>query len=410
MSNWQALGIRPTDILLPRKEYLNQLWPVVALDQYTSQPEIWLEAEQQIGDQPSTLRLIVPEAFLAQTEARSQAVASTMADYLNRGIFDRLPNSFILVERSTQSGKRLGLMLAIDLEAYDYAPGSSSLIRATEQTVLDRIPPRLKVREQSAIELPHVMLLVDDPEDSVLGPLYELRDQLPERYDIPLLMQGGSIRGWQIAGEKEQASIAAALTALKQRLQPGELLYAVGDGNHSLAAAKASWEKQKAKLSEKEQQDHPARFSLVELVNLHSPALLFEPIHRLAFHTDRQRMLSVLAPLQPVEDKQSPDIVLIGREGDLPLHLPGADGHLIVDSVQQLLDKAELPLDYVHGKEALRSIALREQGTGILMPDFPKDQLFPTVQRDGRLPRKTFSMGEANEKRFYLEARRIRPS
>lgn len=408
MRNWQALGIRPTEILLPKPSYLNRHWPVVACDQYTSQPELWMAVDREIGEAPSTLRLIVPEAFLEETEERSQAVARAMADYLQKELFRPLPESFVLVERSTQSGSRVGLMLAIDLEEYDYAPGSRSLIRATEQTVLDRIPPRLKVREQAEIELPHVMLLIDDPEDRVLGPLYAARSRLPLLYDIPLLMQGGQVRGWQVAPGSEQDGLADALAALKAGLSQDEFLYAVGDGNHSLAAAKAGWEKQKSGLSADERLQHPARYALVELVNLHSPALLFDPIHRLAFGTDRGRMLSVLQPLKPVEDAQAPDIRLIGAEGELPLRLTATEGRLVVDAVQQLLDEAKLPLDYVHGLDALREIALREHGTGILMPDFPKDQLFTTVQRDGRLPRKTFSMGEANEKRFYLEARRIR--
>lgn len=405
--DWQPLGIAPADILLPREAYLNPHWPVVALDQYTSQPEIWQAVEREIGDAPSTLRLIVPEAFLDETEPRSRAVLEATADYLARDIFTPLQNSFVLVERSTQSGKRLGLVITIDLEAYEYRAGSQSLIRATEQTVLDRIPPRLIVREQSAIELPHAMVLVDDPGQSLIEPLYARRGSLPMVYDIELLMQGGHIRGWQVADEEDQAHIAQAILKLKEKLKPGDPLYAIGDGNHSLAAAKDAWENHKARLSPDEQQHHPARYAMVELVNLHCPALLFEPIHRVAFGVDRQKMLDVLAALEPAQDDKAPDIVLIDKAGDLPLKLRHLEGKLVVDAVQRLLDEAALPLDYVHGIEATRDIAAAQGGVGILMPDFPKDQLFPTVQREGRLPRKTFSMGEANEKRFYLEARRI---
>ena len=408
MIDWTPLGIRPASYLLPQGDAMSRCWPVVALDQYTSQPEVWLEAEDQIGDKPSTLRLIVPEAFLDQTQARSQAVTEAMGRYLAEGVLGPETQGFILVERSTQSGKRIGLVTAIDLEAYDYHAGSQSLIRATEQTVLERIPARLAVREQAEVELAHVMVLVDDPTDSLLGPLYDRRDRLPLCYDLPLLMQGGHIRGWQVARQEEHQLLADALTALKAKLKDGEMLFAVGDGNHSLAAAKASWDKQKPGLSQAEQANHPARFAMVELVNLHSPALLFEPIHRVVFNISQQALLDCLQPLSPSADSQQPDIRLISSEGELALRLSLPPDRLALGAVQQLLDEAGFALDYVHGLEATREIAIRHQGVGILMPDFPKAQLFPTVQRDGRLPRKTFSMGEANEKRFYLEARRIR--
>ncbi len=405
--DWQNLGVAPAHILLPQGKALGAHWPVVALDQYTSQPEIWQAAEQAIGDAPSTLRLIVPEAFLHESEQRASAAAQSMRRYLDEGILAEALNGFVLVERSTPSGQRMGLVLAIDLEQYDYHPGSRSLIRATEQTVLDRIPPRQAAREQAVIELPHVMLLIDDPQDSVIGPLSGLKDKLPLLYDIELMMDGGHLRGWRVDEQAELTLVASALAALKAALKPGEPLYAVGDGNHSLAAAKATWEKHKQNLSSAELANHPARYALVELVNLHSPALLFEPIHRAVFGSDLAALQAVLAPLKPVADAQAPDITLISDKQDLPLRLTALDGRLVADAVQRLLDEAELQLDYVHGEDALREIAARDKALGILMPPFPKDQLFPTVQRDGSLPRKTFSMGEANEKRFYLEARRI---
>ncbi|MDD4081273.1 MAG: DUF1015 family protein, partial [Eubacteriales bacterium] len=296
----------------------------------------------------------------------------------------------------------------VDLEAYDYQPRSSSLIRATEETVLERIPPRLILREQAPIELSHVLLLIDDPLDSVLGPLYSGRQSLPKLYDMPLMMNGGHIRGWRVAEAGEHARLAGALQALKDRLQPGDPLFVVGDGNHSLAAAKALWEKRKTELAPEEQAHRPARFAMAELVNLHSPALIFEPIHRLAIGVSRQAVFHALKPLDPIRDEKAPDIVLIGEEGDIPLALKNAGSQLITEAVQQALDESAMPLDYVHGDAALRGIVAAQGGTGILMPDFPKDQLFPVVKQQGRLPRKTFSMGEANEKRFYMEARRIR--
>ena len=408
MTNWQGLAVRPVNILIPKASYNNHFWPVVALDQYTSQKEVWQKADREVGKQPSTLRLIVPEAFLDEAESRSKAVYAAMEDYIKRDLFCALNNSFVLVERKTQSGKRVGLVLAIDLEEYDYAQGSQSKIRATEQTVLERIPPRQQVREQSALEVSHVMLLVDDPQDSLIGPLYAARDDLPLLYDIPLMMNGGRLRGWQVKDDGHQSGFAAALSAFLNKLKDGQMLFAVGDGNHSLAAAKASWEKQKAALSQEEQQNHIARFALVELVNLHSPALLFEPIHRLAIGSTQDEVLRALAQLKPVKTDAAPDITLISLEGDLPLRLQKPGDGLVIDAVQRCLDEAKLPLDYVHGEADLREILAKAGGTGILMPDFPKDQLFPVVERDGRLPRKTFSMGEANEKRFYMEVRAIR--
>lgn len=405
---WQGLGIGPGDLLIPKQAYLNSFWPVVALDQYTSQPEVWEEAERRIGENPSTLRLVVPEAFLDEADERSEKACQMMEDYLKRDLFDRLEDSFVLLERETQSGKRIGLMVCVDLEDYDYLEGSQPLIRATEETVQSRIPPRLKVREQSKMEVSHVMLLADDPEDSLIGPLYQKRETLKKIYDLPLLMDGGQVKGWQIREEDDKKALAGRVKALKNTIQDGAFLFAVGDGNHSLATAKASWEKQKQGLSPEEQKDHPARFAMAELVNLHSEALLFEPIHRIAFDKSRQELLDILAPLSPEKTESKPDLILLDQEGDLPIKIRCDGDELAVAAVQRLLDQAQLKLDYVHGEDALREIRKKQGGTGILMPDFEKSRLFPTVQRDGKLPRKTFSMGEANEKRFYLEARRIR--
>lgn len=408
MTEWSGLGICPGEILLPGAVHLNSHWPVVALDQYTSQPEVWEEAALEIGEAPSTLNLIIPEAFLHEADRRGRGVQQAMSDYLQRNIFAPISDSFVLVERCTQSGARVGLVLLVDLEAYDYKPEGSSLIRATEQTVLERIPPRLALRERSSIELSHVLLIVDDPLDSVLGPLNANRQTLTKLYDMPLMMNGGHIKGWQVTDAGEQARLTQAFRALRDKLQPGNPLFFVGDGNHSLAAAKAYWEQQRARLAPQEQAHHPARFALAEMVNLHSPALIFKPIHRMVFGVSRQAVLDALKPLGPVAHEKAPDIVLVGEEKDMPLALNNAKNRLITEAVQQVLDEAAMPLDFVHGVQALREIAATQGGTGILMPDFPKDQLFPVVRKYGRLPRKTFSMGEANEKRFYLEARRIR--
>ena len=294
MTEWSGLGICPGEILLPGAVHLNSHWPVVALDQYTSQPEVWEEAALEIGEAPSTLNLIIPEAFLHEADRRGRGVQQAMSDYLQRNIFAPISDSFVLVERCTQSGARVGLVLLVDLEAYDYKPEGSSLIRATEQTVLERIPPRLALRERSSIELSHVLLIVDDPLDSVLGPLSAHRQTLTKLYDMPLKMNGGHIKGWQVTAAGEQARLTQAFRALRDKLQPGNPLFLVGDGNHSLAAAKAYWEQQRARLAPQEQAHHPARFALAEMVNLHSPALIFKPIHRMVFGVSRQAVLVAL--------------------------------------------------------------------------------------------------------------------
>lgn len=407
MIDWTSLGIRPARFLLPNKEHLNRFWPIIACDQYTSQPEIWQEADRQIGEKPSTLRLIIPEAFLDRTEELNQKALSAMEDYLNRDLFTELPPGIILVERQTQSGRRLGLVVAVDLEEYEYLAGSRSLIRATEQTVMARIPPRIKLRMQSAIELSHVLLVVDDREDALLERLAAMTDDFQPLYDMDLLMQGGRIRGWHIGPGPAQEMLVATLNALKDALPEHTPLYAVGDGNHSLAAAKANWMRIKGKINPGEWADHPARFATVELTNLHSPAMVFEPIHRVVFGSSQEAVEEALAGLEPVVSPEKADITLVAEGKELPLALPGARGRLVIDAVQEALDHAGFNLDYVHGDEALHEIVAKEGAVGILMPDFPKDLLFPTVVKNGRLPRKTFSMGEANEKRFYLEARKI---
>lgn len=400
--------IRPAQILLPKAAYLTAHWPVVALDQYTSQKEIWLQAEALIGTAPSTLRLILPEAFLDQAAMRGEAATKTMQEYLDRQLFDLYPDSFVLSLRHTQSGTRAGLVLCIDLEAYDYTPGSQSKIRATEETVLERIPPRQAVREQSALELSHVLLLVDDPMDSLLGPLVNKLSTLPLLYDLNLLMDGGRLQGFLVNQLQDHQHLASTLSRMEEAMKAGDLLLAVGDGNHSLAAAKASWEKQKQGLSEAQMLHHPARFALAELINLHSPALHFEPIHRLAFDATPQQVLNALKPLAPIPVDQGGDLTLIHQGSQQQHRLSQAGPGLLTQQIQALLDSAGFSLDYVHGVMALNDILKSSPGTGILMPDFKKDQLFPTVKQEGRLPRKTFSMGEANEKRFYMETRRIR--
>ena len=407
MTNWRPLGIQPASFLLPRQPTLNPFWPVIACDQYTSPNEVWEELAQKVAGRPSSLQLIIPEAFLDRTEQLEAQALAAMQDYVARDLFEQLPPGFILVERCTQSGCRLGLMMNLDLEQYEYKAGSTSLIRATEQTVLSRIPPRLRLREKALLELSHVLLLADDKEDSLIGPLSGMKDSFRLLYDIELLMGGGRLRGWHIGPGLAQQQLAQALAAKKAALLPHTPLFVVGDGNHSLAAAKASWEHQKAGLSLQERENHPARFASVELVNLHDPALVFEPIHRVVFGASLAQVRSALEALALGPCKAAPDIYLLAEGQTQALCLNREAGRLLVEAVQEGLDQVGFALDYVHGEQALKDIVARERAVGILMPAFPKDLLFPTVIKEGRLPRKSFSMGQANEKRFYMEARKI---
>ncbi len=408
MEAYKDLCAQPGIFYLPRQGERMEKWAMVACDQYTAQKEKWMQAEAQVGDAPSALRLIIPEAYLDESDARVPKVQSAMEAYLNEGILTEAVRGMVLLERTTQSGSRLGLVMTVDLEAYDFAPGTKSLIRPTEGTIVARIPPRQKVRRGAKLELSHILLLCDDPGRTVIEPVYAVRESLRPLYDTPLLLNGGHARGWAIEDENTLNQIAGALRALKARLPEGGILLAVGDGNHSLATAKAHWLEVKANLSPKEQADHPARFAMVELNNIYDDALIFEPIHRVIFGQTEESVLSMLreADLQPV--RENPDLTLVTKNGDLSFRIGHALHALPVGTVQQLLDKAPgLNLDYVHGEDAVRAVVQRENAVGILLPPMPKSLLFPAVAKDGPLPRKTFSMGEANEKRYYMEARKI---
>lgn len=417
---WNRLGFGPGDILLPQGVNLEH-WSVVACDQYTSQPEYWDRVEQRVGDDPSALRLILPEQKLedGHTEAHIAAINGAMEDYLARNLFRELPESLIYVERRLSSGAlRRGIVGQIDLEDYDYHPGAHSLIRATERTVLERIPPRVEVRRGAALELPHVMLLMDDPSCEVIEHYTAETAEMEQLYDFDLMEQGGHITGYRLnAGQ--MAELAAELTALgdptafERRYQvegAPPLLFAVGDGNHSLAAAKASYEEKKGTPEEA-----LARYALVELVNLHDESLKFEPIHRVCFGVQPQALLEALLQAYPGAHTGAGEgqrFVLTDQGRHTTITVPRSDSYLPVGTLQAFLDNY-LPtvggtVDYIHGEDVVEELAGQEGNVGFLLPPMGKDQLFPTVIRDGVLPRKTFSMGQAQDKRFYLEARRIR--
>ena len=403
-------ALHTAEILLPKPGADMEKWAVVACDQYTAQPEYWREAEKVAGDAPSALNLILPEAWLEESRERIPVIHQAMVDYLSSGtLVSAVPDGFVLTERTTPAGVRPGLVVALDLEAYDFSKGSESLIRATEGTVLERVPPRARIRAGAPLELPHVMMLIDDPECTVIEPLLARREALRPLYDFELMLGGGHLRGWAVEGEDAQA-VFKAVDALNARADG--LLYAVGDGNHSLAAAKQCWTELRPTLTPEERLRHPARFALVELVNLSCPALVFEPIHRALFGVDAPRLIDEYRKYlsaNGADEGEGDDLIAFDGAGHEwrfkstphPLRLLQAflDGYLATHP--------ETRIDYIHGEDALRSLIDRPDALGLMPRAFDKAELFDYIRRFGVLPRKTFSMGEAPEKRYYVEARRI---
>ena len=452
MSNlFENLGFYPADILLPAEVEMEK-WSVVACDQFTSQPEYWAEAEEIVGDKPSTLRLILPEVKLGNdgVDAEIKTINENMSKYLEADVFKTLESSLIYVERTQSDGKiRHGLVGMVDLEQYDFTPGSGALIRATEGTVLSRIPPRVKVRENAPIELPHVMLLIDDPDKTVIEPLTEAAGKgcgcMEKIYDYDLMLGGGHIRGYRVGSDMCEG-IAKALNALKsaeameKKYGMGEsapLLFAVGDGNHSLATAKQCYENLKKVTPEAEWATLPARYALVEVVNNHDDALKFEPIHRTLFGVDAEDVIEAfmkaypgcvrIAQLSALKASEKEILEKAGLACDvnnaqiITYHFAGETGVLVVPNpskqlavgtLQAFLDEymkdKNAEIDYVHGDEVVIELGSREGNLSFLLPAMGKEQLFKTVMADGVLPRKTFSMGHAQDKRYYTEARRIR--
>lgn len=421
------IGFYPGELMLP-KEHLRERFSVVACDQFTSQPEYWNEVDTLTEGHPSANHMIFPEVWLDKVDfdAKVAAIQETTRFYLEQQIFDCFPESYIYVERTQRNGAvRRGLVGVVDLECYDYKKGSRSLIRATEGTVLERIPPRVKIREGAYLEAPHVMLLIDDPDRTVIEPFMEKKAELPMVYDFDLMMDGGHLAGWQV-GHGFYEKVTAALAKLgdsktfNQKIgtsRKSPILFAVGDGNHSLASAKACWENIKSALTEEEQAHHPARWAAVEVCNLHDEALVFEPIHRAVFDVDQKAFVKALtewAGAQPkgrknLSGKQWLTVLSGSKEKTLVVAEP--DHTLTVGSVQEFLDKylAENGgrVDYIHGEDAVRKLT-EEGAVGILLPAMDKADLFRTVVLEGALPRKTFSMGEAWDKRYYLECRKIK--
>ncbi len=420
---FEAVGFSPAEILLPRDVDMTK-WAVVACDQFTSQPEYWQAVEDTVADAPSALRLILPEAYLEapDVDRRIAAAHRTMERYLEAGMFRTWENTMLYVERTQSDGKiRRGLVGKIDLERYDFTPGSGSLIRATEETVLDRIPPRVRVRQGAALELPHVMLLIDDSGRTVIEPLSDSSGEMEPVYDFALQQGGGHLAGWRLSRELA-AQTAAALAALCRPEVQAEkygggapMLFAVGDGNHSLAAAKACYEARKQGVPPSRWAELPARYALVEVVNLHDDALAFAPIHRVLFGADPAAFQEVLRETYPqVRDGRGRghifEAVWAGQSRWFTI--PDPADRLAVGTLQSVLERYLErfggTVDYIHGDAAARELGLRPGNMGFLLPPVDRTALFGTVMEEGVLPRKTFSMGQARDKRYYVESRRIR--
>jgi hypothetical protein len=399
-------------------------WSVVACDQYTSEPNYWEEVKEIVGDDPSTLNLTLPEIFLEDddVEDRIKKINENMKEYLDKDLFTEYTDSMIYLERTQDDGKvREGLMGLVDLEDYSYEKGSQTFIRATEKTVIERIPPRMKVRENALLELPHIMILIDDDKKEIIE---NLKNEVSEEdvvYDFDLMQKGGHIKGYKLS-EDSINGVISKMESLADKdnfeakydvKDKGVLLFAMGDGNHSLATAKACYEKLKETMSEEEYLNHPARYALVEIVNLHSSALEFEAIHRVLFDVDVEDLIKELNKYYDInEDGNGQRFELVTKDMDKELFISNPKSNIAVGSIQIFLDEYLAnhngKIDYVHGDETTKELGSKEGNAAILFDAMLKEDLFKTVILDGALPRKTFSMGHAHDKRFYLEARKIK--
>ncbi len=424
----RAYGISPSDILLPGPGSDYYKWAVVACDQYTSQKEYWQDVELITENHPTTYQLIYPECYLEEDDKdkRIAEIDRTMNEYLQKGFFKTYPECFILVERTTESGTRYGLMASLDLECYSYAPDSKTLIRATEGTILSRIPPRKEIRKNAPLELPHIMVLINDSKRGIIEPLVAKRAELECVYDTELMKKGGHVKGYLVNSDEDIECMIRGFEVLHKALNPeNPLLFAMGDGNHSLATAKSCWEDIKKTLSVEERKNHPARYALVELENIFDPALLFEPIHRVFFNLERKTFEEKLIPLassftatevkdlETLEEKinakgEEQRFGVVNKEGYFVYSLKDAKHSIAAGTLQSVIDHNDFNVDYIHGADVTESLGKEKGNLGIILPDVSKETFFEAIIKDKAFPRKTFSIGHANEKRFYMEAKRIR--
>ena len=416
--SFDRVGIRPARILLPAPSVSHETWACIACDQYTSEPDYWQKAFAAAGDAPSALRLILPEVYLKESADRIPVIHAAMAQYLQDGLLaPAVDPGFILCERTVPSGTRLGLVCTVDLEQYSFEKGSLPLVRPTEQTIASRLPPRLVIRRGAPVELTHIMILIDDPDRTVLEPLQAKKDDLRKLYDFDLMMNGGRLKGWAVDQAEDLEAVDSAMNRLLDSLGADPLLLAVGDGNHSLATAKAYWNELKQNLSEEEQKNHPARFALCEIVNIHDEALLFEPIHRVVTGTDAAALLADWQAYaadrgMTLDAAEGHRFTVVSAAGDTAVTVGNPEGAIPCETIQKFLDDflarhPEAEIDYIHGEQSLRTLASAPGAVGFLLPEIDKKSFFSDVKKLGVLPRKTFSMGEADEKRFYMEAKEI---
>ena len=426
----EKMGLRSSDLMIPKQGVDLSKWAVVACDQFTSEKDYWADVDRIVGKDPSTLRLIFPECYLddGDGDKRIQDINRTMDSYVDKELFDVYEDCFFLVKRTCGNACRWGLMASLDLDRYSWEKDSKSLIRATEGTILSRIPPRKKIRKDAPLEIPHIMVLISDKERTVIEPLAQKSDKLREIYDVDLMKDGGHLQAWLVDSDADKNAIADAFGKLYDALDPSNpLLFAMGDGNHSFATAKSCWEDIKQNLSEEERKTHPARFCLVELENIFDSGLVFEPIHRVLFNVPEDVFLAELEKnAEKVEtEKVGCRNCIAKRIADQSAQRFGyctSDKHVVVTlgkpsaniaagTLQKVIDSLiskGYSVDYIHGADVTDKLGSEKGNIGLFLPAIDKATFFETIIKDGALPRKTFSMGEANEKRYYMEARKIR--
>lgn len=404
-------GFSSANILLPQNVDL-KAWAVIACDQFTGEPEYWAQLEKEVNGNPTTLDMVLPEVYLNDNpDQRISTINQNIEKYLASGVFKQYPNGYILTIRSTPYvTRRIGLVGAIDLEEYEYSRKSNALIRSTEGTVEERIPPRLKIRKDAQVEFPHVMVLFDDEKREITEPIFDSRENFEKVYDFELNMNGGKIEGYFIpetAGLKEKfEKLLDADRLIAKYGKEDNFAFAVGDGNHSLATAKAHWNNVKATLTEEQKQNHPARFALVEFVNIYDEGIYFEPIFRFVKGVDKQNFLNELASvdcgkIRTFDGKEYKD--QLGK-ASLPEGIKATD-----EFIKQFIEQNGGEVDYIHGESNLEKLVqANADSVGIYFEKMDKSELFKYVSKNGALPRKTFSMGEGVEKRYYLEGRKIR--
>lgn len=411
------------DIILPKNVDLSK-WSVIACDQYTSEPNYWNDVEEIVDNNPSTLRLTLPEIYLESDNVseRVTTINKTMKEYLNNDLFTEYLDTMIYLERTQSDGKiREGIIGMVDLEDYSYEKSNQTLIRATEKTVIERIPPRMKVRENALLELPHIMILIDDDKKEIIENLKNEVNNNDLVYDFDLMKNGGHIKGYKLNDNSinnviNKLESLADINTFEKKYNvkdKGVLLFAMGDGNHSLATAKACYERLKETMPKEEYLKNKARYALVEIVNLHSNALQFEPIHRVLFDCDVNNFIEELNKYYVINENGKGQLFeLVTKEFDKKLYIENPKSNIAVGSIQMFLDEYlknnKGKLDYIHGDDTTKEMGSKDNNVGILFKAMNKNELFKTVILDGALPRKTFSMGHSNDKRYYLEARKIK--